>query len=47
MNAIATRFRELHQSGLLILPNAWDAGSAWRCRVCPQRKNCNRSARGD
>ena len=28
MNAIATRFRELHQSGLLILPNAWDAGSA-------------------
>ncbi len=22
------RFRELHQSELLILPNAWDAGSA-------------------
>jgi 2-methylisocitrate lyase-like PEP mutase family enzyme len=28
MNTSATRFRELHQSGLLILPNAWDAGSA-------------------
>ena len=28
MNSSAVRFRELHQSGLLILPNAWDAGSA-------------------
>ncbi|MDQ5873446.1 MAG: isocitrate lyase/phosphoenolpyruvate mutase family protein [Acidobacteriota bacterium] len=24
----ARRFRELHQEGLLVLPNAWDAGSA-------------------
>ena len=24
----ARAFRDLHQSGLLILPNAWDAGSA-------------------
>jgi len=28
MNTHINRFRELHQSGLLILPNAWDAGSA-------------------
>ncbi len=28
MNPSATRFRALHQSGLLILPNVWDAGSA-------------------
>lgn len=28
MYTSAARFRELHQSGLLILPNAWDAGSA-------------------
>jgi 2-methylisocitrate lyase-like PEP mutase family enzyme len=28
MNSNADRFRQLHQSGLLILPNAWDAGSA-------------------
>ncbi|MBL8517780.1 MAG: isocitrate lyase/phosphoenolpyruvate mutase family protein [Betaproteobacteria bacterium] len=25
---LSTRFRDLHQSGLLVLPNAWDAGSA-------------------
>lgn len=28
MNPLLTRFRALHQSGLLVLPNAWDAGSA-------------------
>ncbi|MDX2220698.1 MAG: isocitrate lyase/phosphoenolpyruvate mutase family protein [Burkholderiales bacterium] len=28
MNTNVARFRELHESGLLILPNAWDAGSA-------------------
>jgi 2-methylisocitrate lyase-like PEP mutase family enzyme len=28
MHPTLTRFHALHQSGLLILPNAWDAGSA-------------------
>ena len=27
MNPLHERFTKLHQSGLLILPNAWDAGS--------------------
>ena len=27
-NPTAARFRHLHETGLLILPNAWDAGSA-------------------
>ncbi len=27
-NPHATTFRQLHQQGLLVLPNAWDAGSA-------------------
>lgn len=28
MSAVADRFRELHQSGIFVMPNPWDVGSA-------------------